>query len=96
MNTRFDGDGSEHFTELIHHFSFVFGHTVDVSIQRDGCILMTEDFRQGFHIHSAFECPCRKGVAERMKALHEKAVFLYSLLFFLLSSLDILPLVCPP
>jgi len=67
---------SEDFAQLIHHTSLVFHERMDVSVESDGRILVSEDFGQRFDIHPAFNRPGRKRMTDRMKATVRNPVFL--------------------
>ena len=56
------------FADLVHHRSLVIHERMDVSVKRYHRVLMTEYLGEGFDVHSALYCPCRKGVAESVEA----------------------------
>lgn len=59
---------SQQFPEAIHHVVFVRHETVDVAVQRDRWVLMSQQLRQGFDIHSALQRPGCKGMPQGMEA----------------------------
>ena len=46
---------------------FMQHEAVNIAIQRDGRVLVTEDFRQRFDIHAALQRAGGKGMAQGMK-----------------------------
>ena len=46
---------------------FMQHEAVNIAIQRDGRVLVTEDFRQRFDIHSALQRAGGKGMPQGMK-----------------------------
>ena len=46
---------------------FMWHEAVNIAVQRDGRVLVTEDFRQRFDIHSALQRTGGKGVSQGMK-----------------------------
>lgn len=40
-------------TEFVHHFLLVLHKRMNISVKRYGRVLMTENFGERFHIHSA-------------------------------------------
>ena len=40
-------------TESVHHFLLMLHKRMNISVKRDGRVLMTENFGECFHIHSA-------------------------------------------
>ena len=61
------GENSEQFSEAVHHLVFMRHEAVNIAIQRDGRVLVTEDFRQRFDIHSALQRAGGKGMPQGMK-----------------------------
>ena len=60
---------SEDFAQLIHHTALVFHERMNIPVESDGRILVSEDFGQRFHIHTALDSASSKGVSECMKAM---------------------------
>lgn len=46
---------------------FMRHQAVNIAVQRDGRVLVTEDFRQRFDIHAALQCAGCKGMPQGMK-----------------------------
>ena len=67
---------SEDFAQLIHHAALVFHERMDISVESDGRILVSENFGQRFDIHPAFNRPGRKRMSDGMKATVRNPVFL--------------------
>ena len=61
------GENSEQFSAAVHHLVFMRHEAVNIAIQRDGRVLVTEDFRQRFDIHSALQRAGGKGMPQGMK-----------------------------
>ena len=58
----------QQFAELVHHLLLMLHERVNIAVKGYGWILMPEYLGQCFHIHSAFQGACCKGMAERVKA----------------------------
>ena len=54
----------EQIVHLIHFVALVFVHAVDISIHCERYRVVTEDGRQRFVIHAAFQCAGGEGVAQ--------------------------------
>ena len=67
---------SEDFAQLIHHTALVFHEGMNIPVESDGRIFMTEDFGQRLDIHPAFNRPGRKRMSDGMKATVRNPVFL--------------------
>ena len=59
---------SKDFSELIHHCSLMLHKRMDIAVERDHRILVTENFGEGFNIHSTFYRSCCECVTESVKA----------------------------
>ena len=57
------------FSQAIHELSLVFHKGMDVPFECDRGILVSEDFGQRFHVHTALNSASSKGVSECMKAV---------------------------
>ena len=60
---------SQELSELVHHVCFMLHKRMSIAVERNGRILMTENFRERFHIHTAFESAGGKRMPQRMKTL---------------------------
>ena len=67
---------SEDFAQLIHHTALVFHEGMNIPVESDGRILVSENFGQRLDIHPAFNRPGRKRMSDRMKATVRNPVFL--------------------
>ena len=56
------------FSEPIHHDVLMLHKAVNITIERDGGIFVTEDLRQSFHVHATLEGTGGEGMPEGMKA----------------------------
>lgn len=52
---------------------FMQHKAVNMAVQRDRRVLVTEDFRQRFDIHSALQCAGGKGMPQRVKTAMRNA-----------------------
>ena len=59
---------SQQFPEAVHHVVFVRHEAVDVTVQRDRWVLVSQQLRQGFDIHSALQRTGGKGMPQGMEA----------------------------
>ena len=67
---------SEDFAQLIHHTALVFHERMNIPVESDGRVLVSEDFGQRLDIHPAFNRPGRKRMSDGMKATVRNPVFL--------------------
>ena len=56
------------FPKTIHHHVLMIHEAMNITIERDGWIFMTENLRQRFHVHTAFEGAGGERMPQRMKA----------------------------
>ena len=57
------------FSKTVHHHVLMIHEAVNITIERDGWIFMSEDLRQRFHVHAAFKGARGKSMAQSMKPL---------------------------
>ena len=64
------------FSQAIHKLSLVFHKGMNITFECDRGILVSEDFGQRFHVHTALNSSCSKGVSECMKSMMGNLLFL--------------------
>ena len=56
------------FSEAVHHHVLVFHETVYIAVESNVGVLMPQDLRESFDIHTAFEGAGGERMPQRMKA----------------------------
>ena len=59
----------KHLAEPVHHVGFMFHKGVGIAVERNGRVLMTENFGERLYVHATFEGAGGKGMPQGMKAL---------------------------
>ena len=59
----------QEFSEPVHHVGFMLHEGVRIAVERDGRVLVPEDFGERFHVHAAFEGAGGERVPQGMETL---------------------------
>ena len=73
MNMIFNGTycvfKSKVFPQFIHHVHLMLHHGMDITVQRNGRILVSQDLRKRLDVHAAFDRSGGKRMSQRMEAM---------------------------